>query len=337
MLTPERSILCEAPAPPAEDGVLRGGLQPAGPEIVTQIMRIETLRALETQAPLVEGLPSHVSAASGLARCGEWLHVVPDDGLHLATFALAGGPGRLHRLLPDPPLPLDEAERKRRKPDLESLAVLSFRGHPALLAVGSGSTAQRRRGVLQPLYDCGEPDGQPLVFDLGPLYDALPYRQLNIEGLAVLGDAVFLGQRGNSLEASNGLAELDLAGVLRALDEGRPWTPDLLRRTLEVGLGSLGQVRLTLTDLSPWDAEHLLLAAAAEDTSDPYEDGVVVGSILARYRVADGQMVLATVEGSAKIEGIEALPDGSILMVTDADDPQRPALLLRASDTGFGL
>ena len=43
-------------------------------------------------------------------------------------------------------LPADFAERKRRKPDLEALVLLPGQG--TLLALGSGSRAQRERGFL---------------------------------------------------------------------------------------------------------------------------------------------------------------------------------------------
>jgi hypothetical protein len=299
-------------------------------------MLTTVLRSLDLESPLVEGLPWHVAAASGLVRAGDWLHVAPDDSLRLATFRLdSNEPGRTHPLFPDPGLPLDEKERKRLKPDLESLALVPWGTGQALLAIGSGSTERRRRGVLQPLFDCGEVDGPAKIFDLAPLFEALPYQALNLEGLAAVGGRLFLGQRGNSAEGSNALIELDLQAALEAIEGGRPWTPGLLVGTRPVGLGEVMGVRLTLTDLSPFGPDHLLISAAAEDTDNPYDDGVVLGSVLGRYSLADDTLTMVSLDGTWKIEGVEALDDGRILMVTDGDDPQQPAVLLEARNVVF--
>lgn len=299
-------------------------------------MIVQTLRPLDLSSSLTPGLPPHVAAASGLARVGEWLHVVPDDALQLATFALGGKePGRTHPLFPDAPLPQDEKERKKLKPDLESLAVVPWKGGEALLAVGSGSTDRRRRGILQPLFDCGEISGSTLVFDLGPLYDALPFKELNVEGLACVGSRLFLGQRGNSAEGRNELVELNLLGALSAIESGKPWGPELVKGMTPLGLGEVLGVRLTLTDLSGYGRDHLLVAAAAEDTANPYDDGAVVGSVLGRYSLGDGTMTMVSLDGPWKVEGVEMLEPGHVLMVTDGDDPHQPALLLEARDLVF--
>lgn len=299
-------------------------------------MNVKTLRTLELQSSLTPGLPPHVAAASGLARVGDWLHVVPDDALQLATFALdQSGPGKVHPLFPDPPLPPDEAKRKALKPDLESLAVVPWKGGQALLAVGSGSTERRRRGVLQRLFDCGEVEGPATVFDLSPLYNSLPYQELNIEGLACHGGRLFLGQRGNSAEGRNELIELDLSMALAAIEQGRPWTSELMKSARPLGLGEVMGVRLTLTDLSPYGPNHLLVAAAAEDTDNPYDDGVIVGSVLGRYSLVDGQMTMVSLDGPWKVEGVEMLEEGRVLMVTDGDDPHLPAVLLEVTGLEF--
>lgn len=298
-------------------------------------MQVSTVRTLLLEAPLTSGLPAHVAAASGLARVGDWLHVVPDDSLQLATFALTGDkPGSAHQLFADAPLPEDEKERKRLKPDLESLTVIPFERGRALLAVGSGSTANRCRGVLQPLMSDGAVQGAAQVFDLTKLYASLPFAQLNIEGIACLGDRLFLGQRGNSAEGINALIELDFAKALQALTAGQSWGDGLIVGQRRLDLGALQGVRLTLTDLSSW-GDRLLFSAAAEDTDNPYDDGQVIGSVLGWTDLSGGETHLASLDGLWKVEGVEALDDGRVLMVTDGDDPKLPAVLLEARDVQF--
>lgn len=91
----------------------------------------------------------HLSAASGLVCLDSIICVIADDELHLGVFSLTSGkPGHLIRLF-DGVLPQAKAARKRQKPDLEALARLpTFREFPhgALLAFGSGSRPNRRRG-----------------------------------------------------------------------------------------------------------------------------------------------------------------------------------------------
>lgn len=286
---------------------------------------------------MIPGLPPHVAAASGLVCAGDWLYVIPDDATQLIGFSktVRSEAGRAYRLFLDIELPLEELERKGQKPDLESLALVPWRGGQALLAIGSGSTPRRRRGVLQSLGAEGAVDGEPIVFELGPLYEALPYKSLNLEGLAAVGDALFLGQRGNSSEGCNALIELNLSEALGAIEAGRAWDAKLIRGSRPLELGDLEGVPLTLTDLTPLDESHLLISAAAEATENPYDDGVVAGSALGRYRLSDGRLDMIVLNGSWKVEGVEVLDDGRILMVTDADDPHQSAVLIEATEVNF--
>lgn len=294
-------------------------------------MKVETLALLLLLQPVAPGFPAHVAAASGLACSGSWLHVVADDSLSLATFPLAGGPGESHPLFVSPPLALDPTERKREKPDLESLTVVPWQGGHGLLALGSGSSPRRRRGVLQALDPQGRAVGPALVFDAAPLLQGLPFDEVNIEGLAVVQERLFLGQRGNGRAGENALIELSLPLALQALREQRPWSPDLIRQIRPLHLGERDGVPLTLTDLAADGEEHLLILAAAEDTTNPYDDGEVKGSAIGRYRLRDGHGEMLSLPGSAKVEGIVRLGP-RLLAVTDDDHPEQPARLLEISD-----
>lgn len=311
-------------------------------------MKIRTLGSLKLKHPLRPGLPSHVAAASGLVKVGSWLHIIPDDALALTSFPWnesrdEASPqsepfifsGYQHPLFPDPPLSLADDECKRLKPDLESLALANHLGKRTLLAVGSGSTSLRNRGIWQPLSAAGTAEGSATIFDLSSLYEALPFRELNIEGLAIMGDYLYLGQRGNSSEGRNALIALDLKAALQASSCGGLWTKDLVVSIQPLDLGHLHGVRLSLTDLSPFNDHHLLFSAAAEDTSNPYEDGAIAGSALGLIDCRDHSFKLQPMPGVGKVEGIEAIDPQRVLMVTDGDDPLLPASLLEASNLDF--
>ena len=133
------------------------------------MITLTKLRALDLADPGDTGLPRHLSAASGLACAGSTIYVVADDELHLGVFnAVDNTPGRLLRLF-DGELPAEKVARKKLKPDLEAITELPPFGnypHGALLALGSGSKKNRRRGALLRLDPFGAIDGAPLPLDV---------------------------------------------------------------------------------------------------------------------------------------------------------------------------
>lgn len=295
-------------------------------------MRVAHLRTLTLQeAP---DRPRHVSAASGLVRAGEHLYVVPDDEHHLAVFPAAGhSPGRLMRLI-EGELPSDHAERKRRKPDFESLLRLpSWPGTDlgALLALGSCSKPHRCNGVLLPLGSDGP--GTPSMVDMSSLRDGLERRfggRLNLEGAFVAGDEMQLLQRGNKGDRRNARIRLRLETALAALASGSLDASGLIGID-EVPLGEVDGVALCFSDGAALADGRVVFTAVAEDTWDSYNDGACRGAAIGILDARGRLQRLERIEGLHKAEGIEAtLRDGTIhaLLVTDADDPAIPAALL---------
>ena len=300
-------------------------------------------RAVLAVSPLRELLldgagdgPAHVAAASGLVHSGEHLYVVADDELALAEFPAAGdAPGRLLRVPRASELPQRAAERKRHKPDFEALVALE---RPrALLAVGSGSTELRRRGLLWGLDDAGRVTGDPGWVELDGLYDRLESElpELNLEGAAVLGGQLVLLQRGNGTAGVNAIVSLELGAVNEGLRADPPQIPAAaLADVRRLELGVVGQVRLAFSDLAALPDGRAVFAAAAEDVHDVYADGGCEGSVVGVLG-PDGELErVETLEGMAKVEGLAARLEGEtieLLMVADADDRSRPAPLLAAT------
>lgn len=260
-----------------------------------------------------------LSAASGLVHHGGRLFAVADDGMELLATDLAGAnPSRL---------PLGEGPRiatipKDQKPDFEALLVTGG----TLLALGSGSSAARRLAI-----DVSPEGHARRTIDLRPLYAALDLRvhELNIEGAVVNGDEVILAQRGNGARRENALIRLDRAHFEQDLEAG-VLTEATLREIVPVSLGALGGVALSLTDLCLGPGGELLFTAAAEDTDNPYDDGVVAGSVIgaldARGRVDDDRLVVAQ---GVKLEGLCWLEQGELRLVADPDEPSARAPLFR--------
>jgi hypothetical protein len=256
-----------------------------------------------------------------VVRAGRWLYVLADDELAIARFAAGDleSPGVLIDVF-DGELPLDHAERKAAKPDLEALALLP---DGSLLALGSGATPQRERGALLALDTGGEPIGAPRVLDLGGLYASLRAAfgtALNLEGAAVAGGRLHLANRASGVRGGDAVATLDLDAAL-----GSAPVIDDVRR---YDLGERGGVALSLTDLAPDPAGGLLFTAAAEDTASSYLDGEVAGSAIGRIDPGGALVDVTPLDTDAKVEGI--WPDGEgAWLVADADDPAVAAPLLR--------
>lgn len=286
-----------------------------------------------------------LSAASGLQKVGEQFHVVADDRLDLGTFTtVATEGGEIRKILDRAKLPQDEKERKAVKPDLEALTKVVHNGSEALLAFGSGSTEKRNTGVFMALDEQGNP-GEAVEFDLGPLYESFSvgFPELNIEGAAQIGEHLRLLQRGNGSTGPNAVIDLDLADVVEAASNGEALSPRMLRgvKPVELGTtpGSTGPVPWTFTDLTSLPDGRAVFTAAAEDTDNPYDDGEILGSAVGIME-ADGSISsLRPVDQKVKIEGvtIDSERENQAYLVTDADDPHKPAMMFTLDQSEFKL
>jgi hypothetical protein len=309
------------------------------------MITLEKLRTLDLQEPSRPGRPAHVSAASGLVRVGGRLHVVADDENHLATFCEKGSaPGTLTRILPGT-LPIDKDARKRNKPDFEALVRIPGLGGKAggaLVALGSCSRRQRCSGVILGLDDDGQLDGTRSVLDLGMLHDALGGRVgrlgigLNIEGALVLGDELVLLQRGNK-GGTNARIRFRLSEAIASISKEARLDIGGLIAIEEADLGEIEGVPLCFSDGAALPDGRMAFSAIAEDTSDAYLDGPCSGSALGVMDRNGKVESLELIGKEFKVEGIDASIEGDricLLLVSDGDDADIPAALLRAEIRG---
>jgi hypothetical protein len=207
-----------------------------------------------------------------------------------------------------------------------------------LLALGSGSTPARMRGVLVS-------ESSILVAGLAPVYarvgEALETSpdELNLEGATVVGAVLRWFQRGlPSAGAPSASVDVGLDDLL-AVASGAPAAVRVagVRR---YDLGTVDGVGLAITDAITLSGGLVLVSAAAEDAPTTYDDGPVVGSALA---LIDGDLLLEVAELPlldgmvAKVEGLAVARERpgrlDLVAVVDADDPGVPSLLLELEVT----
>jgi hypothetical protein len=178
-------------------------------------------------------------------------------------------------------------------------------------------------------------DSPARVIDLGPLYERLgqDVPDLNIEGAAVSGSALWLLQRGNGASRFNATIELDLWDVIQTLNASASIEASALRSVTRVSVGEIDGVPLTFTDAIARPQGGLIFSAAAEDTTDAYADGPCAGSIIG---VLEDDRVIqrVRVNPALKLEGIAFAgggdPGPAIWLVADPDDREKRVSLYRA-------
>jgi hypothetical protein len=169
--------------------------------------------------------------------------------------------------------------------------------------------------------------------DIAPLLSPLHthFSDLNIEGAFVDGDTLALLQRGNGASAINARIDLDWREVQRWLTAGGTAPGPVSIRRFD--LGTIDGVPLSFTDGAALPGGEWVFSAAAEDTSDTYQDGRCLGSAVGLVDANGTLLKLERVALDGKIEGIAVATPGpaiGLLLVTDADDRDRAALLLSA-------
>ena len=273
----------------------------------------------------IPGLPS----ASGVEIIGPTAYVIGDDSPYLYPLDAATLAPRAPVLLFETRYFDDGRIGKKRKPDLECMAALTWPdGRAGLLLLGSGSRPNRAKGWFVPTEN---PAPEPV--DCTALYALLAAQLpaavvLNLEAAATTATELLLFQR------TVGRADAALLFVLP------------LRETLVFLVGAAGaavppvQQRVFGLPLiegcaagfsgATFVGGQLFVSASVEATDDAVLDGAVLGSFVgvvdvaaqtatfARLAWADGRPYLGKVEGLAVRRQL-AKNQFELLLVTDDD------------------
>jgi hypothetical protein len=284
-----------------------------------------------------------LSAASGLICAGDHAYVIADDEHHLGTFPLhsVSQPGKPEALVLirifEGDLPENKKQRKKVKPDIESLSMLPpFPPYPygALLAMGSGSRPTRYQAVLMPFDAEGNLLDDKIKLDLESLYAPLQvhFDDLNIEGAFVTGGEFHLLQRGNKSGGHSARITYSWQAIAEWLIRAHS-EPPAATSIDNFDLGKIDGVPLSITDAAALHAGSWVFCAVAENTEDSYHDGACMGSMIGVVNAKGKLEQQFRLQGNPKVEGIAVVDtEGSqlqLLLVTDADDPKIASQLLR--------
>lgn len=267
-----------------------------------------------------------IKAASGLVKIENTFYVIADDEVSLADFKFEGETKARYLKLLEKQLPRDAAERKKLKPDWESLIQLSLaQDQNILLAVPSGSTENRMTGAFVRLDKAGHIDGNynPATVDFSEIYKELKTKltELNIEGVCVLNGRLKLFQRGNGAEGKNAIIDIDLAGFCSDLANAVSIKAQHILAVTEYNLGHLDGHKLDFTDACAVN-DQIWFLAVAEESQSTYEDGQYYGAIIGCLDSSGKEIARYRIDCATKPEGLWVDVESQRLcfyVVTDAD------------------
>lgn len=285
---------------------------------------LRSMRELKVEEPTAIG----VKAASGLVKSRNHFFVIADDELSLFQFNFEGQTQVDSLPLKQGDLPQDAKERKRQKPDWESLVKIEVKNHGAiLLAIPSGSTENRMTGAFVTLDSRGLIDkkDKPIEVDFSEIYAALKEKisELNIEGACIVNNRLKLFQRGNGQASVNAIIDIHLDGFCNDFMNKLPVSPKHVISVKTYDLGKLGGFKLDFTDACSVD-DTIWFLAVAEESNSTYEDGQYHGAILGCLDSAGSEISRYEIDCVVKPEGLWVEAESHRLcfyIVTDADNP----------------
>lgn len=270
-----------------------------------------------------------VHAASGLIKLGNNFYMIADDQLSLAVFTLDTTDSIQFAKLVEGVLPEDHRERKKIKPDWESLVCLrSLNNMDEILVLPSGSKPNRTVGVLAKINASDLQSVKKIDFSVLYAHLEKTFPDLNIEGAVVAGSVLKIFQRGNGSSRQNAIIDLDLKGLIADLESTGIISADHLLKTTHYDLGTLESVALSFTDAC-FCNDQLFFIAAAEASDSTYDDGKYIGAVLGCINQSGEIIFQKELLCEQKPEGlwVEVNADSNtesyfIYVVTDADDSE---------------
>jgi hypothetical protein len=276
------------------------------------------------------GKPAPLSGASGIVSTHNFHYIIADNSNSFYQFT---GPKFTHAKTIEifkGELPLKPSERKKVKPDLESITLLpKSKSHPygALILLPSLSKKNRINGAIYKLTANGNVTGPMQPVDFTNLRKQLADKidELNIEAALIRGDEFILFNRGVSKKTKSSLIKLEI-NCLSLNSDKYEFTKKCRPQITNISFGEIDKIEYTITDATQFN-DKIYFLAAAEDTENTYKDGEIRGSLIGELTL-DGKIVWSKpISKKTKLEGLSVAAnstDKNIIFYAvsdlDADD-----------------
>lgn len=202
---------------------------------------------------------------------------------------------------------LSYIERKKVKPDFESLSVIHHQNRTYLHIMPSLSKANRHCGYLVQLDLEVKTPAKELFLEIKPLnYEPLlkelttEERELNIEGHLFHDDKLLLFNRGNLKSPSQLFYMTYDFNTYQAK----------LERAVNVDLGAYEGYPIQWTDALWKNAQSIYFSATVEKVDNAVDDGQVLASFIGEYHLEQNKVIsLSKIIEFEKIEGLCRIND----------------------------
>lgn len=246
-----------------------------------------------------------IGATSGLVYINNLLYIVSDNSTFLYQYTISEN--RLFKIKL-----FENSQESIVKKDKADFEVLTFFDNKLYL-FGSGSTKNRNRRVAYSIENKALKEK-----DLSKIYKRLTNKisitacELNIEGVIITPEITYFFQRGNSVNALNGIFcyERMTKNVVFNL----------------ITLPKINEIEATFTDAILIE-ETIYFLAAAENTNSAYDDGEIMGSFIGTINLNTLKLIdCIQISDKNKFEGLtlykKTATEIELLLCEDDDKEQ---------------
>ncbi len=303
----------------------------------TETATPEKMKAIVENTRDLDSIPS----GSGLVKVEEALFLITDDSPFffkldlefnlLQKIAIKKGQKTTDYRIPKP-----------IKPDYESASLAEINGEKFLLAFGSGSKSPERDSLL--LLNLNDLQN-PKHYSLRPFYDLfkkaanLTNEDINVEGSTIIGNDLFLFNRGHNV-----LVQTNWPKLVLFLKGG----PNILApeiKTYRIELPQIEGIDPGFSGASQLGTENkILVTASVENTKNWVEDGEILGSFVGIIDLEklsseplENVTLLLDKNGKPVIEKVESIEfmnredNGTIKVLALTDDDKGGSKILEVS------
>ncbi|MBT2563407.1 hypothetical protein J7E50_01305 [Pedobacter sp. ISL-68] len=261
-----------------------------------------------------------IGSASGLFLHEDFLYIIGDNSGYLNEYNIKTKKLRKIQILFDKTLDQLENIPKSLKPDFEILC----HNNNKLYILGSGSTPKRNLMIefdlkTQKVIQKDLTETYSLLKSISKIDD----QNFNLEGATFTGNEWLLFNRGNGLDAKNGVFKIQGADLAKTKQV----------KFNHFKLPNIDHVESSFTD-AVLVKNEIFFIATAEDTKSTYADGEILGSFIGSINLQILKLTFSNkISGKHKFEGITLLSQNerstTFLLCEDRDNEELKTVIYK--------